>query len=130
MKNKTSLLLPLILAMSLSACASSGVNHTPIIDGPKTAQYEADLNECRTLVKQGGLVDDDAKTGIAVGAAFGALSGASNRRYSRRRSGNNVLASAIVGALIGGVAGTYNGHKKEEYVLLNCMAGRGYRVLG
>lgn len=131
---KTKALLTSVLTISitsLSGCASSGANHTPIIDAPKTAQYQADLEACRTLAGESEIINDETKGATALGAALGGISGLShNRRYGRKSDGNNVLAGALVGAALGGGIGVYGGYKKQKNILTRCMTGRGYHVLG
>ena len=131
MKTKALLISTLVISTaSLSGCASSGANHTPIIDAPKTAQYQADLDDCRTLAGESKIVNDETKAATAIGAALGGLSGASNNRFGRKSDGDDILTGAIVGAVLGGGAGVYGGYKKQKNILQRCMSGRGYRVLG
>ena len=129
---KKSLLI--VLVLSLTACqttpntqgAGVGEKYTPVIDMEGIAsieRYEKDLDTCRANSRK---VDSTAATfggmmaGMLIGAAIGASFG-----------GNSSLATD--GAIFGGGAGmAANGGKaiqKQETIMANCMAGRGYRVL-
>ena len=114
------------LGMMLSACASGGAGHTPIIDAPKTPQYYADLDACRVLASQRKLLNGDTQTAAVVGAAGGALI----RGISDRDSFEEVLGGAAIGGALGGGAGALSAYGEQKDILLRCMAGRGYRVLG
>lgn len=105
--------------------AGTGDTYTPFIDlaGVDQDRYASDLAGCRAYAQQ---IDPNKKAlegmlgGILIGAMIGAAAGG-NTRYAEQ------------GALAGGSAGvTAAGAKavvKQETILANCMAGRGYRVL-
>ena len=38
-------------ALVLSACAESGANYTPILDGAPSAAFQSDLSACQTLAR-------------------------------------------------------------------------------
>lgn len=122
-----------VIVISLAGCqtapntqgAGAGDSYTPVIDmdGVNMERYSNDLDACRANARK---VDAGAATfggmlaGMLVGAAIGASFG-----------GNSSLATD--GAVFGGGVGMGNaGGKamlKQETIMANCMAGRGYRVL-
>lgn len=122
-----------VIVISLAGCqtapntqgAGAGDSYTPVIDmdGVNMERYSSDLDACRANARK---VDAGAATfggmlaGMLVGAAIGASFG-----------GNSSLATDA--AVFGGGVGMGNaGGKamlKQETIMANCMAGRGYRVL-
>lgn len=101
-----------------------GAAYTPVIDlqGVESTRYYADLSECR---RYSGQIDavGEGMTGIITGAVLGAaLAGALG---GSARSVNN---SAVLGGAYGGNQGV-EAEKKQERIMINCMAGRGYRTL-
>ena len=113
--------LPLLLALSLAACA-----YRPVVD-PKTSahpeRYEADLAECRQLAEQGahpgGSAAGGALVGAGVGAAFAVATGHKDA----------VGQAAGGGAVLGGAKGAGSGANEERAIVRNCMKGRGHAVL-
>ena len=106
------------------------IDIVPIVDegaqGFDKGKYEADLRDCRDYagrVQQralggagaGGLV------GGGVGAAVGSSVGA---------TGSGAKSGAMVGAIAGMVGGLSATERGRATVMLRCLAGRGYRVLG
>jgi len=117
----------------LGGCATGGAAYEPIVDGPKDAQYAQDLSECQQLAEQREYLNGDTKTKAAVGGATGALIGLShNNRYGRKRrsDGDAALAGAITGALLGGTRGAMQTRQERKNIVRNCVAGRGYHVVG
>lgn len=123
-----------VLSLALSGCASAppntpgagtGDTYTPFVDvhGVDPSRYSSDLESCRSYARQ---IDPNKKAmegmlgGIILGAMIGAAMGGSGYHAEQ-------------GALAGGGAGIgAAGGKaivKQETILANCMAGRGYRVL-
>jgi len=118
----------------LSACATpppntpgsgSGDSYTPFVDmqGIDQSRYSSDLASCREYAR---LNDPNKKAmegmigGILVGALIGAAIGGS--RYHAEQG-------ALAGGTSGSIAGGSKAIAKQETILANCMAGRGYRVL-
>lgn len=124
----------------LSGCATGGAAYVPVIDGPKDQIYAQDLTDCQGLAETREYVNGDTKTAALTGAAVGGLIAVSNnnghsRRYSRsHKRGNSDLesfaAGAIIGALFGGGKRALQTRSERKYIVLDCMAGRGHRVLG
>jgi len=132
-KHKLELLAIGAAVLMLGGCATGGAAYEPIVDGPKNAQYAQDLSECQQLAEQREYLNGDTQTKAAVGAVAGGLIGlSSNNRYRGRRGsdGDAILAGAIVGAILGGGSGALNTREERKHIVLNCVAGRGYRVLG
>lgn len=127
------LLLTILAPAVLLGCAHApnapgagyGDSYTPLVDtqGLDMARYSADLDSCRGLAKQINASQQEMQ-GMLAGALIGAALGASLGGGSRF---NQQMAVAGGG---GGLAGAGNRARgKQENVLANCMAGRGYRVL-
>ena len=67
------LCLPLIL--SVAACADSGARYQPILDGPATRAYQADLTACQTLARDQKQFDQETLGAALLGAGAGAALG-------------------------------------------------------
>ena len=114
-----------VLALSLSGCATSGANYRPLIDAKSVDmnRFETDLGECRQYALQVAGAGEKAAGGAIAGALFGALlAAAAGGGYDRG-------ASARVGLLTGAVSGGASGEQDQRTVIKNCLGGRGYRVL-
>lgn len=136
--------LPLALAsaVALTACAGGGINHEPIIDGPYTQTYAMDVAQCRQIADGRGYDNADVRTAAALGAGLGALAGliGGGRSYHHHWRGHgrrdnadkteDVLLGAAIGAATGGGAQALKTREQRRQILLNCLAGRGHRVLG
>jgi hypothetical protein len=122
------------VAIALSACqtippntpgAGSGKTYTPIVDmqGVSHQQYLADLDSCRSSAAMVN-AEREALAGFIAGALIGAAIGAAYGGNSR-----TIDSSAAYGA--GAGMGTAGGRAigKQERIMGNCLAGRGYRVL-
>jgi len=113
------LLLVPVLALMSASCA----DYQPIVDqqGIDSAQYQADLQDCRGYSEQ---VQDNslrnAAIGAAVGAALGSVTGG-NR--------STVGTGAGIGAIGGGGTSMAKKSGEKEKVLKNCLRGRGYQIL-
>lgn len=111
----------LLLTLGLAACANTGANYTPIVDGPKNSAFYADLSACQTLATERGYFNDDTKSDAFLGAALGALIGAVD---------GDVLGGAIVGGATGTAAGAYKAKDERKSVVVACMRNRGHQVAG
>ena len=119
------MLLALPIVGILAACANSGANYTPVIDGAAGPGYETDLAECQALAASGKPVDGRVAGAAATGAV---LAGASSVIWDGNSS--NLGEAAAVGALAGLTSGVVRRNNEQEAIVRNCMAGRGYRVIG
>ena len=124
-------LLGAISMVSLSACASGGAAHQPIIDGPNDPQYRAayqqDLAECRKVAEQRKYDNSDVRTQALVGAGIGGLIGLANARDVDE---GDFFTGAIIGGLVGGGSEALETRSQRREILLNCLTGRGHNVLG
>lgn len=105
--------------------AGSGATYTPFVDlqGVDPARYSSDLAACRSYAQQ---IDPEKASmqGMVAGVLVGALVGAAvggNR--------NSAQYGAGYGGTVGVVSGGGRAVLKQETVIANCLAGRGYRVL-
>lgn len=112
-----------LLPVLLTACANSGAKYTPILDGPRTAAFQADLATCQNLARDQRQFDQETAGAAVLGAGAGAVLGAAD-------DDGDALGGAIVGALAGGAAGTVNAKNRREAIVVECLRGRGYRVVG
>lgn len=105
--------------------AGYGETYTPVVDmqGVDLGRYDADLDACRANAKKvdaSGQAMAGMIAGMLVGAAVGAAIG-----------GRGTYAET--GAIAGGGAGLGRSANKaavkQETIIANCLAGRGYRVL-
>ncbi|MDE0590100.1 glycine zipper family protein [Halocynthiibacter sp. C4] len=114
---------PIIL--SIAACTNTGASYQPVIDGPVGPNYGADLAYCQNLAAQQGALSSDTAGKAAAGAGVAAASTA-----VFANEGNNVRDAAILGAAAGVTAGALDQNSKKEAIIRNCMAQRGYKVVG
>jgi outer membrane lipoprotein SlyB len=110
----------LVLVTGVLGAACAG-NPRPIVDTKDVdmTQYQADLDECSQFgqeVDVGGGVVRGALLGASVGAFFGALAG-------------DFGTDAAVGGVSGGTWSGLENEAKRQYVIKECMRGRGYHVL-
>lgn len=114
-------------ALTLSACASGGAAYRPIVDGPTDGTYMADLSDCRGVAEKREYVNSDTKTGAAIGAGLGGLIGLADADDANVE---DFIGGAIVGALFGGGEAALETRDQRKSIVMNCMAGRGHRVVG
>ena len=124
----------LVLAVAvLAGCATPkdtpgygrGEAYTPIVDmqGVDPTRYQADLNECR---RYAGIIDRNADAwsgalaGVIVGGILAAALGGDSRTIDQ---------SASLGGLAGMGRAENMSADKQQRILINCMAGRGYKTL-
>lgn len=128
LKNQTIKILPLAAAMIvLTGCATGGAAYEPIVDGPKDTLYAQDLSDCQALAETREYLNSDTKTAALAGAALGGLASLTRRRHS---DFDDFLEGAVIGALFGGGDRALQTRTERKYIVLDCMAGRGHRVLG
>ncbi|NKX44455.1 glycine zipper family protein [Roseicyclus persicicus] len=112
-----------VLAALLAACADSGANHVPILDGPPTAAFQGDLAACQGLARSQRQFDHETAGAVVLGAGAGALLGAADDH-------GDAAGGAIAGGLAAGVAGAVNAGERREAIVVECLQGRGHRVVG
>lgn len=106
----------LILALTLSACASKPIVDTYNLD---MVQYQEDLSQCEEIAKQVASGEITAKStafGAGVGSAYGAI-------------GGGVGTGAATGAVTGAAGGLLKSDNEKARVTKNCLRYRGYAVL-
>lgn len=121
------------LAPALVACVSNGAHHEPIVDSPISVRYYADLDACQALAHRRDLIDGETANRAALGAGIGAAVGAIGGRRGYYHDDDRLeraLEGAAVGAVVGGGTGVYEANRDRRRIVMDCMAGRGYRVLG
>ena len=108
----------------LAACANTGDNYFPVIDGPVGPNYTADLAQCQSLAAQQGALGSSTGQNVAAGAGVAAAGTA-----VFNNEGTNVRDAAIVGALAGLTGSAVQQQRAKEQLIRNCMRGRGYNVI-
>lgn len=108
-----------------SACATTGANYQPVIDGPVGPNYSADLYACQQLAASQGALGGETGQNVAVAAGTAAAGTAivNNR-------GTNVRDAAAVGAIAGIAGSALQQERNKEDIVKSCMRGRGYKVVG
>jgi uncharacterized protein YcfJ len=106
----------------MAACAGSGADYQPILDGTPTPAYRADLAACQALARNQNQFDQETLGATVLGAGAGAALGEADS--------GDALGGAIAGALAGGVAGAVNASERREAIVVECLRGRGHRVVG
>ena len=120
---KLSYFLTIPAALTVAACADSGANYTPILDGTPTAAFQSDLSACQALARNQNQFDQETLGATVLGAGAGALVGEADDE-------GDALGGASGGALAGGVAGAVNASERREAIVIECLRGRGHRVVG
>ena len=120
---KTLSVLPLVAI--LAACANSGANYQPVIDGPVGPNYANDLAQCQNLASQQGAFDSSTAGQAVAGAAV-----AGGTAALIDNTGSNARDAALVGAAVGVTAGALDQQRNKESIIRNCMIQRGYNVVG
>lgn len=108
--------------VSLTACATVGSSYAPILDGEPNQIYQSDLQSCQDLAQRQSYRDDTIGAAIA-GGVFGGLLG-------NHESGVTGAEGAAAGALFGLVGVMFDGIEQRKSIVIECMKGRGHRVVG
>ncbi len=124
MLNRKSLFVVPALVL-VGACANSGANYQPVIDGPVGPNYNSDLAQCQQLAASQASVDGSTAGNAAIGAA-----GAAATTAIIQDSSSNLGRAAAAGAVIGAGADVIAKNQNKEVIVRNCMRGRGYNVVG
>ena len=106
----------------LAACADSGANYQPILDGALSETYQADLAACQALARNQNQFDQERVAATVLGAGAGAILGEADS--------GDALGGAVAGALAGGVASSVDVDERREAIVIECLRGRGHRVVG
>lgn len=119
---KTQLTLSAAGLVPMAACADSGANYQPILDGTPTGTYQADLTACQGLARNQNQFDQETMAATVLGAGIGAALGEADS--------DDALGGAIAGALAGGVSSAVDASERREAIVVECLRGRGHRVVG
>lgn len=120
MRNKTMFVtLPFI---AITACAEFGSDYVPILDGPESATYQSDIAGCQALARAQSFDEDTIGAAVVGGVFGGALANHEGEITSAE--------GALVGAVFGLIGGLVEGTETRKSIVLECMRGRGHRVVG
>ena len=123
----TPTILPLCAGgLMLAACADTGANYTPILDGAPTVSFSDDLAECQALARDQKQFDHETMAAATLGAGAGAVFGAMDGDMDPVGS---AVGGAVAGALAGGVASAVDVTERREAIVVACLRGRGHRVV-
>ena len=119
----------LSIAALMTGCATTqgyGASYAPVIDrqGIDLNRYYADLDQCRQYAQQvdaAGNAANAAFAGALFGAVLGAIAGGGHR-FNTQMAGAGAL-----GAGTGAAAGSM---QKQQIIIMRCLQGRNYKVLG
>ena len=129
--NRFHIVLPGFLA--LSACAGSGSEYRPIVDGPRGPAFSADLAACQDVAKQRSYANAEVRSDAAAGAALGGLVTGLAVGVEEGDLGAGVVG-ALIGAAIGGAAAggerAWETQGERKNIVVACMQGRGHNVVG
>ena len=117
-------LMPLAGGLFITACASTGADYQPIVDGSTGPAYQADLQDCQQLAQTRQYDNGDVRTSAAVGAGIGGIIGLADGGVG------DAVGGALIGGLIGGGSETFETREERKEIVMNCMIGRGHRVVG
>jgi uncharacterized protein YcfJ len=120
---KTTILSLLAASVLLAACAESGANYTPILDGAPSATFERDLGDCQNLARDQSQFDQETVAAAVLGAGAGAVLG-------ELSDDADALGGAVAGAVAGGTASAVDATQRREDIVVECLRGRGHRVVG
>jgi len=90
--------------------------------GPDGRMRGADLVACQALARNQTQFDEDTIAATVLGAGVGAALG--------EVDSGDALEGAIAGALAGGVSGAVGASERREVIVIECLRGRGHRVVG
>lgn len=114
-------------ALMATACAGGGADYAPVMDGPRSTAYQADLQACQALARERALMNADTRTDMAVGAGIGALAGLADDDVTDTEG---ALAGALVGAAVGGMSGALETRDERRQMVVDCLRLRGRRAIG
>ena len=114
---------PCLLPSLFGACGDGGANYTPILDGASTGAFRSDLAACQALARDQRRFDHETAGATVLGAGAGALPGMAD-------DDGDVLGGAAAGTFAGGVASAISASERREAIVVQCLRGRGHRVVG
>lgn len=113
-------LCPLI---ALSGCAGLGADYIPILDGPPGQSYQSDLNACQSLARNQQQIRQETTGATIAGAVVGGV-------IAEYGGGATAIEGIVIGALTGFFGGTFEAADQRKSIVVECMKGRGNRVVG
>ena len=119
---KPATILAALAPVLLAACANTGANYKPIVDGTPSAAFASDLAACQSLARDQKQFDQERLAATGLGAGLGAALG--------EAEDDDPVGGAVAGAVAGGLASTVKVNEKRKAIVINCMRGRGHRVAG
>lgn len=108
--------------LGLAGCADTGASYRPILDGTPGQTYQTDLVSCQSLAEQQSY-DEDIIGAILAGAVFGGATGGHEDDIGG-------MEAAAAGALFGWLGAIFDRTDQQESIVVECMRGRGHRVVG
>ena len=127
------LALPVIAALGLSACANTGADYTPIVDGPYSSSFSTDLGACQKVAERRSYTNGDVQSEAAFGAISTGLVAGLITGIEEGDVGAGI-AGALIGGAIGGVAAgvgqSWDTSGERKNIVVACMRGRGHNVVG
>ena len=99
----------IVAASLLTACANTGANYQPVIDGPVGPNYGADLASCQSLAASQPAIDGSTAGAAAAGAGVAAASSVIINDNS-----DNLGEAAAVGALVGATGNAIQKNQQKE----------------
>lgn len=110
--------------LTLTACAGTAGRYEPVVDGPKNAQYVADLQGCQQVAQTRKYINADTKTEAAMTAGLAAVVGALDDGME------GAIGGAVVGGLIGGGQRAWETREERKDIVVECMQQRGHAAVG
>jgi len=118
------ILFPVLATLpGLAACDGTGATYAPILDGTPSAAFRSDLADCQSLARNQRQFDQETVAAAVLGAGVGAVLG-------KVDDDGDAAGGAIVGALAGGTSVAVDVSDRREAIVVECLRGRGHRVVG
>ena len=124
MTSATFLATIMVCAAISTGCANSSARYQPIVDGKISADYYADVQACQQLATQRKFNNGDVKSDAVAGALTGVLIGAIEEGTQ------GAIAGAVVGSALGAGGRAWDTRAERKNIVIECMKGRGHRVVG
>lgn len=123
MKNTVKMIGVGALGLLLSGCGEE-VHKELIVDGPRNAAFQSDLAACRQIALQKQKTGSGATSGAVMGGLVGGLSSGDGDEFG------GMVTGAIVGGMVGSSEEGAEVEAAREGIVVNCMRGRGHKVVG
>ena len=100
-----------------------GAGYRPILDGAPSAAFQQDLSACQGLARGQKQLDQETLAAAVLGAGAGAALGTVDKD-------GDATGGAVAGALAGAAGGAVSAAEKRQEIVVECLRGRGHRVVG